>query len=64
MRIDERLRKFLLMRGHPVGVEFSEREVRESVRLMLESTRNDEARRNINEDLLLMVIEHLGEKEG
>jgi len=52
------------MRGHPIGVEFSEREVRESVRLMLGSTRNDDARRILIEDLLLMVIEHLAESEG
>jgi len=62
--IEVRLRKFLLMRGHPIGVEFSEREVRESVRLMLGSTRNDDARRILIEDLLLMVIEHLAESEG
>ena len=64
MTIEERLRKFLFMRGSPVGVEFSEREVRESGRILLDNTRNDEARRRILEGLLFMVIEHLVEKEG
>ena len=64
MTIDERLRRFLFMRGSPCGVEFSEREVRESARILLDNTRNDEARRRILENLLFMVIEHLAEKEG
>ncbi len=64
MTIDERLRRFLFMHGCPVGVEFSEREVRECARILLDNTRNDEARRRILEGILFMVIEHLAEKEG
>lgn len=64
MKIDERLRKFLFMRGSPVGDEFSEREAREYIRVFLGEARNDRARDKLIEDLLFMVIEHLAEKEG
>lgn len=64
MKIDERLRKFLLMRGSPVGVDFSEKEVREYTRVFLRETRSDEAWMMLIEDLIFMINEHLAEKEG
>jgi len=63
MTIEERLRKFLFRGGSPVGVEFSDKEVREYIRLFLGEARNERARRMLTEDLIFLILEHLSEKE-
>lgn len=61
MRLEERLRKFLLMRGCPVGEEFSEKEVREYIKVFFGEAKNERVRRVLIEDLLFMIIDHLAE---
>jgi len=53
-----------MMRGSPVGGEFSKGEVREYTRVFLGEVRNGRAINKLIEDLLFMVIEHLEESGG
>lgn len=64
MTLDEQLRKFLFMRRFQVPVEFSAREVRQQIRVFLRAERTPWAREILIDDLLLMLIDHLAEKEG